>query len=349
MKRILICTFLLMSIEGFSQVGIGTISPSNSAILELESITRGFLPPRLSKAQRDAISNPATGLMIYNTTSKCVEWNNGLNGTHDWYFPCGYSLPAINTVFDSISIKMNSITSSRLLTSDADEPEVSAPAGRVGTGISNCFVDWVSDALDYGGWIFIDQPNLNNIASANLLPYMTNVASTGGSISTHPLLSGKQYFTNFSTNRKLFSFYAQVENNTSIKIISDSGIDTDSGPSVQGNSVSTNGKYHMYYQSASRNANIGDAFLTHMFFVRSEESSTITFETYNTDLGASIGNQTPASDDYSAILKWQNSGEVNEVYGFMMVLGQNDTQAGPNTTVSELETIANNIVENVLP
>lgn len=48
-------------------------SPDPSAILELNSTQQGFLLPRLSQTQRNAIQSPAVGLQIYNTTSECVE------------------------------------------------------------------------------------------------------------------------------------------------------------------------------------------------------------------------------------------------------------------------------------
>jgi len=49
--------------------GAGTISPNASAILEGQSTTRGFLPPRLTATQRNAIATPAAGLMVYDTDS----------------------------------------------------------------------------------------------------------------------------------------------------------------------------------------------------------------------------------------------------------------------------------------
>lgn len=39
----------------------------NSAALEIESTTKGFLPPRMTRAQRDAIVNPVAGLVVYQT------------------------------------------------------------------------------------------------------------------------------------------------------------------------------------------------------------------------------------------------------------------------------------------
>lgn len=49
--------------------GIGTITPNASALLEMVSISKGLLAPRMTKTQRDAIAAPATGLMIYQTNS----------------------------------------------------------------------------------------------------------------------------------------------------------------------------------------------------------------------------------------------------------------------------------------
>jgi hypothetical protein len=50
-----------------TSVGFGTSSPSSSAILELSATTKGFLPPRMTEAQRISISSPALGLMVYQT------------------------------------------------------------------------------------------------------------------------------------------------------------------------------------------------------------------------------------------------------------------------------------------
>ena len=50
-----------------ASMGIGVSSVNASAKLEIESTTKGFLPPRMTKTQRDAISSPATGLVIYQT------------------------------------------------------------------------------------------------------------------------------------------------------------------------------------------------------------------------------------------------------------------------------------------
>ena len=61
-----------------AQVGIGTTTPDASAAFEIQSTDKGFLPPRMTTAQRDAISNLAEGLTIYNTDVKCLDTYNGV-------------------------------------------------------------------------------------------------------------------------------------------------------------------------------------------------------------------------------------------------------------------------------
>ncbi len=52
--------------------------PTASAVLQASSTTQGFLPPVMDETERDAISSPAGGLMIFNTDTN--QWN-GYNGT----------------------------------------------------------------------------------------------------------------------------------------------------------------------------------------------------------------------------------------------------------------------------
>ncbi|SNR74053.1 hypothetical protein [Lutibacter flavus] len=68
----------------FSQVGIGTTSPETSAMLDVDVSSlpsdgkKGFLPPRMTTTERDGIIvTPATGLLIYNTTTNQLNYFNG--------------------------------------------------------------------------------------------------------------------------------------------------------------------------------------------------------------------------------------------------------------------------------
>ncbi len=74
MKQIF--TFLasvVLTATTYAQVGIGTTNPNTSAALDITSTTKGFLPPRMTTTERNAIGTPATGLVIFNTTTNGLE------------------------------------------------------------------------------------------------------------------------------------------------------------------------------------------------------------------------------------------------------------------------------------
>jgi hypothetical protein len=58
---------VVLTATTYAQVGIGTTTPDASSALDITSTTKGLLIPRMTAAQRDAISSPAIGLMIYQT------------------------------------------------------------------------------------------------------------------------------------------------------------------------------------------------------------------------------------------------------------------------------------------
>ena len=66
MKKVLLLIGLLSQIA-IAQVGIGTITPNSSAALDITSTDSGILIPRMSESQKNMISSPVTGLMIYQT------------------------------------------------------------------------------------------------------------------------------------------------------------------------------------------------------------------------------------------------------------------------------------------
>jgi len=68
MKQIFtLLAVVLLTVTTFAQVGIGTTTPEASAALDITSTTKGLLIPRMTNVQRQAISNPVAGLMVYVT------------------------------------------------------------------------------------------------------------------------------------------------------------------------------------------------------------------------------------------------------------------------------------------
>lgn len=66
-KKVFFSSLLILTFHLNAQVGIGTNTPDNSAMLEVNSTNRGFLTPRMTQVQRNSITSPQTGLLIYQT------------------------------------------------------------------------------------------------------------------------------------------------------------------------------------------------------------------------------------------------------------------------------------------
>lgn len=62
-------TFAANFTANTESVRIGNIVANPNSLLTMDSTVKGFLPPRMTEVQRDAIATPAEGLIIYNLTS----------------------------------------------------------------------------------------------------------------------------------------------------------------------------------------------------------------------------------------------------------------------------------------
>lgn len=65
---LILLSFFALNYNVYSQVGIGTVTPDASSVLDLSSSTKGMLAPRMTTVQRLAIASPADGLLVYDTT-----------------------------------------------------------------------------------------------------------------------------------------------------------------------------------------------------------------------------------------------------------------------------------------
>jgi hypothetical protein len=81
-----------------NELSIGTSTPDYSAALSVTSTTQGFLPPRMTTTQRNAIATPATGLQVYDTTLKELFIYNGV------------AWQATSKIAETEDITVNSIT-----------------------------------------------------------------------------------------------------------------------------------------------------------------------------------------------------------------------------------------------
>ena len=93
---------VLLTATTYAQIGINNENPDASAALDITSTTGGLLVPRMTNTQRDAISSPATGLMIYQT-----------DGTVGFYYYNGsswdtyYSKNEVDTLIANLQSQIN--------------------------------------------------------------------------------------------------------------------------------------------------------------------------------------------------------------------------------------------------
>lgn len=91
MKKIFITLLLAMLYaNSFAQTGIGTTTPNASAKLDVTSIDKGFLPPRVSLTASNVFAPlvgtaaSATGLVVFNTNTAGTAPNNVTPGYYYW-------------------------------------------------------------------------------------------------------------------------------------------------------------------------------------------------------------------------------------------------------------------------
>lgn len=82
------------------RMSVGGTTSDPSSILELQSTAKGFLPPRMTKAQMYSIPNPSLGLVVYCTDcyandQGCLMVNDSVDGTNpQWGSMCSSNISA---------------------------------------------------------------------------------------------------------------------------------------------------------------------------------------------------------------------------------------------------------------
>ncbi len=97
MKQVLLFAILISTFSVNAQIGIGTSTPNVSAQVDVNSTTKGFLPPRMTAAQRNTITAPASGLMIYCLNCGSAGEPEYFNGSN-WVNMVGAATAAVPVV-----------------------------------------------------------------------------------------------------------------------------------------------------------------------------------------------------------------------------------------------------------
>jgi hypothetical protein len=187
MKKItlFILLFLFTLTDCFSQVSINNdgSEPDAAAMLEIKSASKGLLPPRLTTTQRDQISSPPAGLMIFNIDCdefqyyKATGWTT--MGSHGLIAP-----PAVIAGSTNLCAQVTGVTYSASTVPDATSYTWTVPAGATllsGQGTSAIVVNFGNT----GGSVCVTAKNacyssLPTCVAVNVSPSM----AAGVSIST---------------------------------------------------------------------------------------------------------------------------------------------------------------------
>ncbi|MCC6599723.1 MAG: hypothetical protein IT223_03510 [Crocinitomicaceae bacterium] len=107
-KFLFVSLFAFLANSFVAQVGINPngSAPDPSAGLDVNYSNKGFLPPRMTTVQRDAIQNPASGLIIFNTDCSGLNFNAGTPSLPNWV-----AVTAGNAAVASVEIAANPLGS----------------------------------------------------------------------------------------------------------------------------------------------------------------------------------------------------------------------------------------------
>jgi hypothetical protein len=94
MKKIILfaATFSFYIVTNAQNVGIGTSAPNTSAVLDITSVNKGLLIPRMRDDSMLAITNPQKGLLVYDSTYNLLFSNIGTPASPNW-------IPILNLKF----------------------------------------------------------------------------------------------------------------------------------------------------------------------------------------------------------------------------------------------------------
>lgn len=196
---VLAITFSLGTLFSQENVGIGTTSPHSSALLDLESNSKGLLIPRVELINvnngTNPVNGPATGLLVYNESGVLTEGFYYWDGTQWVMVGAGGGTEECVSLDEAYNCGGAGV--GRFINADAGAVEITLPATAVGDFALDVLSNkgqlasptaavWVEHA-EHGAGIVSFQSNQNNLYSAI---EATSISSYTGSENLPTAISG---------------------------------------------------------------------------------------------------------------------------------------------------------------
>lgn len=171
MILVMLCSVGMASLH--AQVGINTSTPNASAALDIESTSKGILIPRMTSAQRLAISSPAPGLMVYDTQLKCISQNAGTSAAPAWLCLSQKDAQSSSFYMPSIAIDASAVVAGKTLDLYAEYKKQFNTPTKVSTG-APAGIPYFSSASDLYYYVtFYDNTvlKINSLDALGVLNY----------------------------------------------------------------------------------------------------------------------------------------------------------------------------------
>lgn len=266
-----------------AQVGIGTVTPDDSSILDVASTEKGLLIPRMTLGQRNLIGSPATGLLIYQTTNtpgfyfyNGSVWVNLSASANSWNILGNSGTnPSSNflgtTDAQDIAFRSNNIEKMRLtqlgqlsFTNASNSIFIGTEAGENDNQTDNTNI-----GLGYRA-LFNNTNGYDNIAIGRLSLTNNTTGRDNTAIGEEALISNLTGFDNIALGDKLLTALTSGDNNIAI------------GDRTL---IATNGSYNLAIGSSAGSVNTGSGSIFLGYFAGASEigSNKLYIENSNAD------------------------------------------------------------------
>ncbi|SDQ07737.1 hypothetical protein SAMN05421664_0349 [Chryseobacterium soldanellicola] len=158
-----------MVLQNTGNLGIGTVTPSPSALIEMASTSKGLLPPRMSTVQRDGITPKPEGLVIYNLDIHCLQYWNAT----EWIGNCSNSNGGgVATITNCTTTALSGTYQQGMAMNSSNTVVLAVNVTQLGA--------WSAASNSMNGVTFSGSGNFTALGNQNITLTATGTASSGG-------------------------------------------------------------------------------------------------------------------------------------------------------------------------